>query len=43
MTEKHYRLLVTICYKRIQRFRVTSLFTGEYTTGYYGKFIDVMN
>ena len=24
------------CYKLIQRFRVTSLFTGQYTTGYYG-------
>ena len=28
-------------YKLIQRFRVTSLFTGQYTTGYYGTFKDV--
>ena len=29
------------CYKLIQRFRVTGLFTGQYTTGYYGTFTDV--
>ena len=27
---------VTFCYKLIQRFMVTCLFIGQYTTGYYG-------
>ena len=30
------------CYKLIQRFRVTGLFAGKYTTGYYGTFTDVI-
>ena len=30
------------CYKLIQRFRVTFLFTGLYTTGYYGTITDVL-
>ena len=30
------------CYKLIQRFGVTGLFTGQYTTGYYGTFTDVI-
>ena len=30
------------CYTLIQRFRVTGLFAGQYTTGYYGTFTDVI-
>ena len=30
------------CYKLIQRFRVTGLFAGQYTTGYYGTFTEVI-
>ena len=30
------------CYKLIQRFRVTGLITGQYTTGYFGTFTDVI-
>ena len=30
------------CYKLIQRFGVTGLFTGQFTTGYYGTFTDVI-
>ena len=33
---------LTLCYKLIQRFRVTGLFTDQYTTGYYGTFTDVI-
>ena len=29
-------------YKLIQRFRVTGLFAGQDTTGYYGTFTDVI-
>ena len=32
----------SICYKLIQMFRVTGLFTGQYTIGYYGTFTDVI-
>ena len=31
-----------VCYKLIQRFRVTGLFTGQYTTDYYGTFTDII-
>ena len=30
------------CYKIIQRFMVTGLFTGQYTTGYYRTFTDII-
>ena len=30
------------CYKLIQRFRVTGLIAGQYTTGYYGTLTDVI-
>ena len=31
-----------ICYKLIQMFRVTCFITGQYNTGYYGTFTDVI-
>ena len=30
------------CYKLIQLFRVTCFFAGQYNTGYYGTFTDVI-
>ena len=37
-----FSYLFFICYKSVQRFRVTCLFTGQYDTGEYGTIAGVI-